>query len=121
VRKRRVLSLAGGELTLNTLAYVGYILVLIGGILLAIFGVLDLLGALVLPFSLLGGLAATARGLISIVIGIICIIGARYVNTLIWGIILLVLGIVATGIGGTLVVLGALLGLISTLIKTAHK
>jgi hypothetical protein len=55
---------------------------------------------------------------VSLIIGVVSIIGSRYVGTLVWAIVLLVLGILATGIGGVLVILGALLGLISVLIKT---
>ncbi len=102
---------------MNTLAYAGYIIVLIGGVLLAIFGVLDLLGTLVTPFTALGFLGATVRGLIALVIGIVCIIFARYVGRLEWAIIIIVLGIISTGPGGGLVILGGLLGLISALIK----
>ncbi len=103
---------------MNTLAYAGYILVLIGGILLAIFGVLDLIGAVATPFTVLGALGATVRGLIGLAIGIVCLIFARYVGRLEWAIILIVLGIISTGPGGGLVILGGILGLISALIKT---
>jgi hypothetical protein len=70
------------------------------------------------PIAFLGGVVSA---LVGIVIGVICIIGARYVSTLVWGIILLVLGIIAGNIGGTLVVLGAILGLVSTLIKSPPR
>ncbi len=103
---------------MNSVAYAGYILVLIGAFLLVIFGILGLLGTVLIPFSPLYFIGVAAHGLITLVIGVICLIGARYVDRLVWGIILLVLGLVATGIGGTLVFLGALLGLISTLLKT---
>ncbi len=106
---------------MNTLAYVGYILVLIGGILLAIFGALDVLGTLATPFTALGFLGATIRGLVALAIGIVCIIFARYVGRLEWAIILIVLGFIATGPGGGLVIIGGLLGLISTLIRTRPK
>jgi hypothetical protein len=56
--------------------------------------------------------------IVAIVIGVICIIGSRSVGTLVWAIVLLVLGIVAGGIGGALVILGAILGLISILVKS---
>jgi hypothetical protein len=100
---------------MNTLAYVGYILVLIGGILLIIFGLIGMLGTALIPFSPLFFLGVAVHGLLILIIGIICIIGARQAGTLLWAIILLVLGIIAGGIGGTLVIVGALLGLISSL------
>ncbi len=103
---------------MNSLAYAGYILVLIGGILLVIFGLLGLLGTVLIPFSPLYYIGVAAHGLISLIIGAICVISAKHVGTLVWAIILLVLGIVATGIGGALVILGALFGLVSSLVKT---
>lgn len=102
----------------NSLAYAGYILSLIGGILIVVFGLLGFFGSAFLIFSPIQFLDRAVFSLVGIVIGIICIIGSRYVSTLVWGIILLVLGIVAGGLGGTLVALGALLGLVSTLIKS---
>lgn len=103
---------------MNSLTYAGYILVLLGGILLVLFGLLGLLGTVLIPFSPLYYIGVSAHGLVTLIIGVICIIGSRYVGTLVWAIVLLVLGIVATGIGGTLVILGTLLGLVSILIKT---
>ncbi len=100
---------------MNTLAYVGYILVLIGGILLIIFGLLGMLGTVLIPFSPLYFIGIAAHGVLTLIIGVICAIGARRAGTLLWAIILLILGIVAGGIGGTLVIVGALLGLISSL------
>lgn len=101
---------------MDALSYAGYILVLIGGALLAIFGLLGLLGTVLIPFSPLYYIGVAAHGLITLIIGVICLIGARFVGRLEWAIVLLILGIVATGIGGTLVALGALLGLVSRLI-----
>ena len=102
---------------MNSLVYAGYILVLLGGILLVIFGLLGLLGTVLIPFSPLYYIGASVHGLVTLIIGVICVIGSKYVARLEWAIILLVLGIVATGIGGTLVILGALLGLISALMS----
>ena len=103
---------------MNTLAYVGYILVLLGGILLVIFGLLGLFGTVLIPFSPLYYIGVAAHGLITLIIGIVCVVGSKYVARLEWAIILLVLGFLATGIGGTLVIIGALLGLVSSLVKT---
>lgn len=105
----------------NSLAYAGYIIALIGGIIIVIFGLLRLLGTGFLVFSPLAFLGSLVFAVAEIIIGIICIIGARYVSTLVWGIILLILGLIAGNIGGTLVVLGALLGIVSTLIKSPQK
>lgn len=108
----------------STLAYVGYILALIGGIIVLLFGLFDLLEVGVRVFrevSLLGFLSGTVRALAQIVIGIVCVIGSRFVSNLVWALVLLVLGIVAGTIGGTLVVIGSLLGLVSLLLKPAPK
>jgi uncharacterized membrane protein len=102
-----------------TLAYVGYILALIGGIIIVIWGLIGLLGSAFLVFSPLAFIGGTVYSIVEIILGILCIIGSRYVSTLIWGIILLILGIIAGNLGGSLVVLGAIIGLISTLIKSA--
>lgn len=100
---------------MTTLSYVGYILVLIGGILLVVFGLIAILSSPLYAFSPLTALGNIGSGIVGIVIGIICIIGARYVGTLAWAIVLLILGIIAAGPGSILVVLGALLGLVSAL------
>jgi hypothetical protein len=68
---------------------------------------------LLLVFSALASLGGAFHSLITLIIGIIAIVGSRYVARLDWGIALLVLGIIAGGIGGTLLFIGALLGLIS--------
>ena len=108
----------------STLAYAGYIIALIGGILVLLFGLLGLLEVGIRIFrdiSLLGFLTGTVRSLLHIAIGIVCIIGSRFVSNLVWAIVLLVLGIVAGTIGGTLVVIGAILGLVYVLLKSAPK
>jgi hypothetical protein len=108
----------------STFAYVGYILALVGGIIVLLFGLLDLVEVGVRIFrgiSLLGFLTGTVRSLAQIVIGIVCIIGSRFVSNLVWAIVLLVLGLVSGAIGGTLVAIGAILGLVSILLKSAPK
>jgi len=102
---------------LTTLSYVGYILSLIGGILLVLFGLINLIDSVFLIFSPIAFLGKTVYSLVEIILGIICIIGSKWVKNITWTIILLILGIVAGGIGGTLVVLGALIGLLIKLVK----
>lgn len=107
-----------------TLSYVGYILVLVGGIIVLLFGLFDLLEVGVHIFrdiSMLSFLSGTLRALAQVVIGIICIIGSKFVSNLVWAIVLLVLGIVAGTLGGSLVVIGAILGLVSVLLKSQPK
>ena len=100
---------------MNQLSYIGYILVLVGGIILVISGLLGLLGTVLIPFSPLYYLGVAAHGLITLIIGIISIIGSKNIARLEWAIIIIVLGIIATGIGGTLVLLGGIIGLVSIL------
>jgi hypothetical protein len=97
----------------SSLAYAGYILALIGGIIMVILGILDILGTPFFAFSALGALGALTIGIIQIILGLICIAGSKFVGTLVWAIVLLILGIIAGGIGGVLVIIGALLGLLS--------
>jgi hypothetical protein len=102
---------------MSTLARVGYVLVIIGAILLIVFGLLNLIGAPFLAYSPVYALGTLAQGIFEIILGIICLIGARYVARLGWGIVLLIIGIIAGGLAGdlagVLIVIGAILGLIS--------
>jgi hypothetical protein len=104
-----------------TLAYAGYILALIGGIIIVIFAILTIIGSPFLAFSGLVAVDALLSGIIQLIIGIVCIIGSKWVGHLGWAIVLLVLGILAGGlggaIGGVLVIIGALLGLVSSLTR----
>jgi hypothetical protein len=104
----------------NSLAYWGYILALIGGIVIIVFGLLALLGnSLGSAFSPAGYyITGAVYSIVAIIIGVICVIGSRSVGTLVWAIVLLVLGIISGGLGGALVILGALLGLVSIFVKS---
>ena len=104
----------------NNFAYWGYILALIGGILIIVFGLLGLIGSSFgSTFSPAGYyLTGVMYSIVAIVIGAICVIGSKSIGILPWAIVLLVLGIVSGGIGGVLVVLGALLGLLSIFVKS---
>ena len=107
----------------NSVAYWGYILALIGGILIIIFGLLGLIGnSFGSAYSPAGYYVSGAvYSVVAIVIGIICVVGSRSVGTLPWAIVLLVLGIISGGIGGVLVILGAILGLISILVRSEPR
>jgi hypothetical protein len=104
----------------NRFAYWGYILALIGGILIIVFGLLALIGnSLGSAFSPAGYyLSGAMYSILAIIIGVICVFGSKSVGKLVWAIVLLVLGIVSGGIGGALVILGALLGLVSIFVKS---
>ena len=101
----------------TSLGQVAYVLALIGGILLVIFGLLSLLsigfgGPTFFYWSLY---SFAYSGIVMLVCGIIAIIGARSVTTLLWAIVLIIVGIIGGGLGGLLVVLGGLIGLIVAL------
>ena len=101
---------------------IAYILALVGGILLVIFGLISLIGSSFGPSFLYWGWGFASfafGGIISIVCGVIAIIGAKSAGTLIWAIVLIIVGIIGGGLGGLLVVLGGLLGLIVVLTKKA--
>ncbi len=105
------------------LAYAARVLVLIGGILMILFGLISLLSlAFTLPFrSPLEDLNIIGRGygLIPAILGIVVIFAARYSNRLVWAIVLIVIGYLGGGIGGLLVLFGGVLGLVSVLMKKA--
>ncbi len=95
------------------LAYTGYVLALIGGIILIITGGLQFLGQSIAIFaSGLDILGPLARDAFTIILGIVAIMGARYCDYLGWGIGLLIIGLIASGIGGALVLVGGILGLV---------
>jgi hypothetical protein len=68
------------------------------------------------PFSPLYYLGIAAHALITLIIGVICVIGSRRVARLKWAVVLIILGIVAGGVGGTVVIVEALPGVLSRLI-----
>ena len=85
------------------------ILVLIGGILLIVFGLFTVLGgsfdARYVGISLSGSI-------FGIVVGILALVGNTRIGEPVWAVILAVLGYFAGGLGGLLVLLGSLIGLI---------
>jgi hypothetical protein len=107
----------------TSISQIAYILALIGGILLVIFGLISLIGSSFGPSFLYWGWGfasfALGGGIISIICGVIAIIGARSASTLVWAIVLIIVGIIGGGLGGLLVILGGLLGLIVVITKKA--
>jgi len=95
---------------------IAYYLALIGGILMVLFG---LLGFLVNFGRFYFNWGFDYGGVVTLIMGIIAIIGARSASTLVWAIVLIVVGLVGGGIGGLLVVLGGIFGLITALSKKA--
>ena len=99
-----------------SLSYIGYIFALIGAIIIILTGLLSIIGSPFLAFfSPIGAIGLLGGGIVRLILGVICAVGAKYVRHLGWMIVLIVLGIIAGGPGGLLVVLGALIGLIAKL------
>ena len=98
----------------GSLGQLAYVLALIGGIILVIQGILSFVGSAFILFvpSIIGPLGGSYWGIIQIVLGIIAIMGARRTSDLTWDIILIVVGVIAGGLGGLLVLLGGIIGLL---------
>ena len=101
----------------GSLGQVAYVLALIGGVILIIMGLLSFEGmaiqALMVMPSLFSSFGGSFGAIIEIVLGIVAIYGARRATDLVWAIVLIVVGIIAGGLGGILVLLGGILGLIA--------
>ena len=85
------------------------ILVLIGGILLILFGLFTVVGVSFEPRYLGISLSGSIFG---IVVGLIALFGSVRIGEPVWAVILAVLGYFAGGLGGLLVLLGSLIALI---------
>ncbi len=97
------------------LSRVAYYLVLIGGILMVVFG---LLGLVVTAFSEPFFHWGFAYGeVVTLVLGVVAIILARSAGSLLWAIVLIIIGLLGGGIGGLLVLIGGVIGLVASLSK----
>ncbi len=103
----------------TSLSQIAFYLVLIGGVLMAILGLLDLLEISIrVPYLYLSIISGLPRGgIVMLVCGIIAIVGARSASKLFWAIIIIIVGIVGGGLGGLLVILGGIIGLIRSSTK----
>ena len=97
-----------------SVSQLAYYLAFIGGILMLLFGLLGFLGSFG-DFYFHWGFAY--GGIVTIIMGVIAIIGAKSANTLVWAIVLIIVGAIGGGLGGLLVFLGGLVGLIVVLTK----
>jgi di/tricarboxylate transporter len=98
-----------------SLGKLAYILALIGGIILVIQGLLSFVGMAFMTMfmpSVLGSLGSF-WGIIEIILGVVAIYGAKRVTDLTWAIVLIVVGLIGGGLGGILVLLGGIVGLVS--------
>lgn len=96
------------------------ILVLIGAIVLIIVGIIGVIASPIIGFveGFSEGLGHFGQGILQIIFGVIALLGHRQLKSLSWIIVILVLGIVAGGLGGVLLIIGALIALVITFIKT---
>jgi len=56
-------------------------------------------------------------GIVTLVMGVIALVGARSASILVWAIVLIIVGLIGGGLGGLLVLLGGIIGLIAALSK----
>ena len=85
------------------------ILVLIGGVLLIIFGLFTVLGG---SFESRYVGISLSGSIFGILVGLIALFGNTRIGQPVWAVILAVLGYFAGGLGGLLVLLGSLIALI---------
>ncbi len=96
---------------------IAYILALVGGILMAIFGLLSLIGFHYENFGPVLHWGFAYGSIVTIICGVIALVGAKSATTLVWAIVLIIVGMIGGGLGGLLVVLGGILGLIVVVSK----
>jgi hypothetical protein len=99
-----------------SISRIAYILALIGGILMVILGLLGFIGSSFGPRELFQW-GYDYGGIVTIICGVVAIIGAKNASTLVWAIVLIIVGVVGGGFGGLLVALGGILGLLTVLLK----
>jgi hypothetical protein len=104
---------------MSELSRIAYFLALIGGILLVVFGLLSLIGYSIggFPFLYWSVYSFAYGSIISIICGVIIIVGSRSVATLVWAIVIIILGLIGGGLGGLLAIIGGILGLVAALSK----
>lgn len=96
----------------TSVSRIAYILALVGGILMIILGLLSLIASSFENFGPVLHWGFAYGSIVTIICGVIAIVGSKSTTTLVWAIVLIIVGIVGGGLGGLLVVLGGLLGLV---------
>lgn len=97
----------------HSLSYFAYVLALVGGILMVVFSLFGFLGYAIMSMSF--GMPHFFGGfdIVVLILGLVAIFISKRANDLIWAIVLIIIGILGSGIGGLLVLVGGILGLIS--------
>ena len=106
-------KLSGSRRAGGALWELGYVLALLGGIIIT---ALSLASILHYPINLpiqvpLTGFFGIV--VISLILGVVAVFGSKRVNEIIWGVVLMAVGFLAGGIGGLLAIIGGLVGLLS--------
>lgn len=102
----------------TSIAHAAYLLALVGGILMVLFSLLGFLGfAMMIPFGMHMPSFFAGFDILALILGIIAIVGSKHVTELIWGIVLIIIGILGGGLGGLLVAVGGILGLASKYVR----
>ena len=120
--QRATYSNANSEMTSKSSLYsLARLLLIIGGLVLILGAVLDVVGGLRGLFDLtfrIPSLDFLTGLVIAIIAGIVAFAGAGQIKNPALNIILLILGYLAWGIGGILIILGALVALVTRFVKT---
>ena len=114
---------SGSGRVLSGAVRLGGLLSLIGGVLMIVFTLIGTLG--MVGFSSLfrgaptlytfgSGLLAGTGLLVGLIGGVLSIVGSRRPYSLLWGIVLLVIGLVVGGWGGLLVLVGAIIAIVAS-------
>ncbi|SRR6266540_1538519 len=96
------------------------VLIFVGGVILLIGAILQLIDvrSLLDLTPNVRSLSLFSSALIGIIVGILALVGASQVSSAVWCVILMVLGYLVGSIGGILIFIGALIGLVATLVKS---
>lgn len=101
----------------RTLAFIGFVLALIGSIILIIVGIGCALGVFLLIFAPLYAIGSFFYGIAILIIGLLAALAARWVHTMGGAIWLIIMAILASILGAVfaawLIIMGAIIGLIS--------
>ena len=120
--QRATYSNANSEMTSKSSLYsLARLLLIIGGLVLILGAVLDVVGGLRGLFDLnfrISSLGFLTGVVIAIIAGVVAFIGAGQISNVALNIILVVLGYLAGGLGGILVILGALVAIVTKFVKT---
>jgi len=100
----------------TSVSTIAYYLALIGGALMILFGLIGFFATFGAYYFHWG---YTYGGIVTLIMGIIAIVGAKSVSTLVWAVVLIIVGLIGGGLGGLLVVIGGIFGLITALSKKA--